>query len=78
MTVRLGSARMIDLVDELLDDDDDAVGREGGLLLGAEQAPDLGVAGRIGALRMDDGDVRLEGRHDVDLVVAVGRAPAAG
>ena len=44
MIVRLGSARIDRLVDELLDDDDHPVGREGRLLLAAEQAPDLGVA----------------------------------
>ena len=45
MIVRFGSARIDRLVDELLDDDDDPVGGEGRLLLAAEQAPDLGVAG---------------------------------
>ena len=34
------------LVHELLDDHDHPVGREGRLLLAAEQAPDLGVAAR--------------------------------
>ena len=54
------------LVDELLDDDDDAVGGEGRLLLAAEQAPDLGVAAGRGALGMDDRDVRLQRRDGVD------------
>ena len=66
------------LVDELLDDDDDAVGREGGFLLAAGEAPDLRVAVRVGSLRVDDRDVRPQGRDDVDLVVAVRATRAAG
>ena len=73
MIVRFGSARIDRLVDQLLDHDDHAVGRERRLLLAAEQAPDLGVAGRVGALGVDDRDVRLERRHGVDLAVAVRR-----
>ena len=49
------------LVDQLLDHDDDPVGRERGLLLAAQQAPDLGVAGGIGALGVDDRDVGRSG-----------------
>ena len=59
------------LVDELLDDDDDAVGGEGGFLLAAGQAPDLRVPVRVGPLGVDDRDVRPQGRDDVDLVVAI-------
>src|SRR5438128_2003127 len=50
------------LVDQLLDDDDDALRGERRLLLAAEQAPDLGVAGGIGALRVDDRHIRLQRR----------------
>ena len=77
MIVRFGSARIDRLVDELLDDDDHPVRGERGLLLAAEQAPDLGVAGRVGALGVDDRDVRLERRHRVDLAVAVRRLDLA-
>ena len=73
MIVRFGSARMTVLRDQLLDDDDDPVGRERRLLLAAEQAPDLRVAGGRRALGVDDRDVRLERRHRVDGAVLVGR-----
>ena len=65
------------LVDELLDHDDDPIGRERGLLLAAEQAPDLGVAGGRGALGVDDRDVRPERRDRVDGLVAVRRRDRA-
>ena len=61
------------LLDELLDDDDHAIGGEGRLLLAAEQAPHLGVATGRGALRVDDRHVRLQRRHGVDRLLAVGR-----
>src|SRR3954447_21285057 len=48
------------LVDELLDDDDDAIGGKCRLLLAPEQPPDLRVAGRVGALSVNDRDVGLE------------------
>ena len=35
-------------------------------LVPREQPPDLGVAGRVGTLRVDDGDVGVERRHGVD------------
>ena len=55
------------LVDQLLDHDDHAVGGERRLLLAAEQAPDLGVARGVGALRVDDRHVRVERRDGVDV-----------
>ena len=41
-------------VDDLLDGDDRSLRRQHGLLLHAEQTPDLHVAGAISALGMDD------------------------
>ena len=61
------------LVHQLLDHDDHPLGGEGRLLLAAEQAPDLGVAGRVGALGVDDRDVGLQRRDGVDVAVAVRR-----
>ena len=61
------------LVDELLDHDDHPRRGERRLLLAAEQAPHLRVAVGVGALGVDDRDVRLEGRDRVDRSVAVGR-----
>ena len=56
---------------QLLDDDDHAIGRECGLLLAAEQAPDLGVARGGSALRVNDGHVRPKRRHGIHDPVAV-------
>ncbi len=77
MIVRFGIGPDDRLVDELLDDDDDPIGREGRLLLAAEQAPDLGVAAGRGALGVDDRDVRPERRDRVDRLVAVRRGDRA-
>ena len=67
--VRVGADHR--LVDELLDDDDHPVGGEGGLLLAAEEAPHLHVPLFVGALRVDDGNVRVQRRHRPDRAVAV-------
>ena len=65
------------LGDQLLDHDDDAIGREGRLLLATEQAPDLGIAGGGGPLRVDDGDVGPQRRHRVYDPVAIRRGHLA-
>ena len=69
--VRVGTDHRF--VHELLDDDDHPVCRERRLLLAAQQAPDLGVAAGRGALRVDDGHVRLQRRDGVDRLLAVRR-----
>src|SRR5262249_47199724 len=58
-------------VRDVLDEDYDAIGGERRVLLTAEEAPVLGGAGGVGALGMDDRDVRLERRHRVQHAVAV-------
>ena len=57
--------------DDLFDDGDDALGGEGGLLLAAEEAPHLHVPLVVGALRVDDRNVRVQRRHRPDRAVAV-------
>ena len=61
ITVRLGSARITDSSTISSHDHDHAVGGERGLLLTAEQPPDLRVAAGVGALRVHDRDVGLSG-----------------
>ena len=55
---------------DLFDDGDHTLRREGRLLLAPEQAPHLYVSFGIGALRMDDRDVRVEWWNGVDLFAA--------
>ena len=61
------------LVDQLFDDDDDALGGERRFLLAAQQAPHLRVAGGVGALGVDDRHVGPQRWDRVDRFVAVGR-----
>src|SRR5438128_1291787 len=49
---------------DLLRDDDEAPGREGGRPGDAERAPAMRVALGIGALDVEDGDVGREGRDE--------------
>ena len=48
-----------------------------GLLLHAEQSPDLGVALGVGALGMDDGHVGVERRHGGQHLAGVGAGDGA-
>src|SRR5690625_4183518 len=56
------------LVDDLLDGDHRALGREYGLLLDTGDAPHAHVSGAVGALGMDDRHVWVEGRHGGELL----------
>jgi hypothetical protein len=56
------------LLDHLLDRDDSTAGREDGLLLDARDAPDRHVPPAVRLLGVDDGDVRVEGRHGHQLL----------
>ena len=47
-------------VDDLFDGDEDALRAEHGLLLHADDAPQLHIAGPVGLLRVDHGDIELE------------------
>ena len=55
------------LLHHLLAHHDHAVGGERGLLLAAQQPPDLRVAAGVGTLRVHDRDVGLQRRDHVDL-----------
>ena len=59
------------LVDNLLHDHDDPARGKCDLLLHAEQSPHLGVTLGIGALRVDEGHIRVERGHDGHLLLAV-------
>ena len=79
----------LELVDDLLDGDDRARRREHGLLLHAEDPPELDVPAPVGLLRVDDADVRPVRRHRRELLageragrlgatrVCAGRSPPA-
>lgn len=56
-----GAGARLQGADDLLDGDQDAPGGECRLLLHPGQAPQLDVAGPVGLLRVDDGDIRVEG-----------------
>ena len=60
--------RGVELVDDLLDRDDRPAGRQHGLLLHADDAPDLHVAVAVGPLGVDDRDVRAHRRHRGELL----------
>ena len=62
--VRVGAHHV--LRDDLLDHHDHPARGEGRFPLGAHQAPDLGVAPGVGALRVHDGDVGVKRRNRVE------------
>src|SRR4030095_13951237 len=57
-------------IDDLLHYDDDVLGGKRYFLLHAEQTPQLRVPLRIGALRVEDGDIGIERRYHRDLAGA--------
>ena len=72
------AAARAEIVDDLLDRDDRALGREHRLLLHADDAFEQHVAGAVGAQRMDDRDVGADRRHGRQHLAGIGAGDASG